>query len=253
MDMTAILGSFLGLAAIVIGQWLSGGSLGQIFHFTALFIVLGGTSGAVLLAFPWREIVRALGAVPSIYSAEESGARFKPLVAEIVGAAQVARKEGILAIEGMRTGVKDALLKRVLRFVGEGYEPGTIREILDAEISSAVAREEVAARVFEAAGSYAPTLGVIGAVLSMLQALANLSDPSRIGAGIVSAFVATIYGIGLANLVFLPWASRLRSRSRARLAPLELVRIGVLGLLEGQTPIAIQEKLEIHVRESSAT
>lgn len=247
MDFTAIIGSILGIGAIVIGQWLSGGTLGQIIQFTALFVVLGGTAGAILLAFPWSEVRRAVGRIPSVYRNE--GLELKPLLAEIVAISQTARKEGLLAIEPARATLKDPLLKRIMMYVVEGYEPSTVREIMDAELALATEREESAARVFEAAGSFAPTIGVIAAVLSLIQALARLNDPSTIGAGIAQAFVATIYGIGLANLVFLPWASRLRAKSQGRLLSQGLVRLGVMGLLEGLNPNAIQEKLEVYARD----
>lgn len=239
------LGTFLGVFALIGGQWLEGGSLGQILQGTAALIVCAGTAGATLLAFPWSDVKRAFSRIPGIYS--EDSVRLEGLIEEIVRAATAIRRDGLVAAEQVRASVKDPLLKRGIKYVMEGFDAEAVREILEAEIDRALQDEERAARVFESAGGYAPTVGILGAVLGLIHVMTQLNEPSKIGEGIATAFVATVYGVALANLVLLPWGAKLRSQSEDRVAHLELVKLGILGVQEGLNPVFLGERLRAHL------
>jgi chemotaxis protein MotA len=225
---------------------LEGGSIAQITQLTAGLIVFGGTLGAMFLSFPIAEIRRAFGLLPRVYFDSPIDAR--PLIDEIVEAATIARKEGVLALEGQKSRLSDPMLRRGLQFVVDGFEPATVREILEAEIDQSRGEEDAAARVFEAAGAYAPTVGILGAVLGLIHVMSMLSDPSKIGEGIAVAFVATVYGVAAANLLLIPWGTKLRRRAAHRASLRELVMVGILGIQEGLNPTFLREKLEVYGR-----
>lgn len=248
MDIATLLGTLLGIGALVGGQLLEGGHIGQILQGTAALIVLGGTLGATLVAFPTADVLRAFRQLPSAYS--EVNIDVRPLIEEIIRVAQVARKEGLLAIEPIRATIRNPLFKRSIKYVVDGFEPATVREIIEAEITMKLEDEENAARVFEGAGGYAPTIGILGAVLGLIHVMSMLNDPSRIGEGIAVAFVATVYGVGLANLLLLPWASKLKRKAALRLLEREVVKLGVVGIQEGANPNFLQERLLVYVEES---
>jgi chemotaxis protein MotA len=243
LDLASLIGSLLGLGAILGGQLLEGGRVGQILQPTAALIVVGGTLGAMFLAYTPLDIRRAFALVPLIYrdGDEDPG----PVIEEIVRIATVARKEGVLAVEGSRESIRDPLFKRAIKYVIDGFEPATVREIIDAEISRSFEAEENAAKVFEGAGGFAPTIGIIGAVLGLIHVMSMLNDPSKIGEGIAVAFVATVYGVGLANLVLIPWGTKLKRKAHARMMAKEVIKLGVIGIQEGMNPHFLQEKLQV--------
>lgn len=247
MNLAAIVGSLLGIGAILCGQWLEGGHLGQITQFTAALIVGGGTAAAVLVAHPWHEIQRALGQLSSIYFGESE--ELEPLIEEIVKVAAVARKEGMLALEPQRESIQNPQFRRAIKYVIDGFESQTVQEMLKTELDLSLERDERAAKVFESAGGYAPTIGILGAVLGLIHVMTMLNDPSKIGEGIAVAFVATLYGVALANLVLLPWGARLKRHAQERTLHLELVQVGIAGIQEGLNPHFLQEKLEIFLAE----
>jgi chemotaxis protein MotA len=241
------LGSVLGVAVLFGGALLEGLGPGDIMVGTAGFIVLGGTLAATLLSHPGEDIRRALSQLPLVYRKLELDLR--PLIGEIVRVAGTARKEGLLAVEGQRQSIEDPLFKRTVKFVIDGFDIASVREILDNEIAVSTEEDEAAARVWEGAGSYAPTLGILGAVLGLVHVMKALDDPSQIGSGIAVAFIATVYGIALANLVFLPWGQKLKRKNAQRLLAMEVVKLGVIGIQEGINPHFIKEKLEVFVQE----
>ncbi len=241
-DRGALIGTVLAVLAVVAGQWLEGGTVGQLFQPVALWIVLGGTVGAVLLSFPREELRLAMRQLPLVYRRENEGLR-KPIT-EILRVANLVRREGLLALETQKSSITNPMLRRGVQFVLDGFDPEAVREALEVEVDSARESEETGARVFEAAGAYAPTIGILGAVLGLIQVLSKLEDPSKIGLGIAVAFVATVYGVAFANLVFLPWSSRLRRLAEERFRFRELTLHGVLGIQEGMNPQFLAEKLE---------
>ncbi|MBU6376595.1 MAG: flagellar motor protein [Bdellovibrionales bacterium] len=247
IDLIALFGTLIGISAILGGQWLEGGHIGQIAQLAAAVIVLGGTVGAVLVSFPGKEIALALKMLPQVYRTRFDDP--SALIGDIVRIATVARKEGVLAIEMQMESVRDPMFRRCLQYVIDGFEPATVREILEFEIDASRQREESAARVFEAAGGYAPTIGILGAVLGLIHVMSMLNEPSKIGDGIAVAFVATVYGVALANLVFLPWGSKLKRLADENARIKELVVHGVLGIQEGLNPNFLGEKLKAFLQD----
>jgi chemotaxis protein MotA len=247
MDLASVLGTLLGLFAIFGGALIEGLRLGDVMAGTAALIVFGGTAAATFLSFPMADIRRALGGLPVIYG--KSDVDLRPLIAEIVEVAGVVRKEGLLAVEGQRESIQDPLFKRSVKYVIDGFDANTVRDILENEITVAAEQHDATARVWEGAGGYAPTAGILGAVLGLIHVMQSLDNPAKIGGGIAVAFVATVYGLSLSNLVLLPWGAKLRRKFAQKLLALEVVKVGVVGLQEGLSPHFIQEKLEVFVDE----
>ncbi|OFZ22221.1 MAG: flagellar motor protein MotA [Bdellovibrionales bacterium GWB1_55_8] len=247
MDLASIFGIILGFAAIIGGQILEGGHIGQIMQGTAALIVFGGTFGAMLVSFPMQDIKRAIKLIPAVFKNVNMDVR--PTIDEIIRIATIARKEGVLAVEGQRESIQDPLFKKSIKYVIDGFEPNTVKEIIDTEIFIAFEEEENAGKVWEGAGGYAPTIGIIGAVLGLIHVMSMLSDPSKIGDGIAVAFVATVYGVGIANLVMIPMGTKLKRKAAQRMMTKEVVKLGVVGIQEGLNPHFLQEKLEVFVEE----
>jgi chemotaxis protein MotA len=247
LDLASVIGTILGLAAVVGGQVLEGGHIGGIMQGTAALIVFGGTIGAMLVSYPVQDITRAVKMIPSIYRNVDLDVR--PLIDEIVRIATIARKEGVLAVEGQRESIANPLFKRTIKFVIDGFEPNTVKEIIDTEIDKAFEEEENAGKVFEGAGGYAPTIGIIGAVLGLIHVMGQLQNPDQIGPGIAVAFVATVYGVGLANLILIPWGTKLKRKAQQRMLTKEVVKLGVIGIQEGLNPHFLREKLQVYVDE----
>jgi chemotaxis protein MotA len=248
MDITSVLGSILGIASIIGGQLLEGGHLSQITQGTAALIVVGGTLGAMFLAFTTPDVKKAFAMIPMIYQNIDLDVR--PTIEEIIRIATIARKEGVLAVEGQRDSIKNELFKKSIKFVIDGFEPNTVKEIIDTEIYLAFEEEENAGKVFEGAGGFAPTIGIIGAVLGLIHVMSMLNEPSKIGEGIAVAFVATVYGVALANLILIPWGMKLKRKAAQRMLAKEVVKLGVVGIQEGLNPHFLQEKLEVYVEEA---
>jgi chemotaxis protein MotA len=247
MDIASLVGSILGIGAILVGQVLEGGHISQIVQPTAALIVFGGTAGAMLVSFPVQDIKKAFSLIPLVYQNVNMDVR--PVIDEIVRIATIARKEGVLAVEGQRDSIKDPLFKKTIKYVVDGFEPNTVTNIIDTEIAIALEEEENAGKVFEGAGGFAPTIGIIGAVLGLIHVMSQLDDPSKIGTGIAVAFVATVYGVGIANLVLIPWGTKIKRKAQQRAFAKEVVKEGVIGIQEGLNPHFLQEKLEVYVEE----
>lgn len=247
MDLTTLLGLVVGIASVVGGQVLEGGHVGQILQGTAALIVFGGTAGAMFVSYPIQDIKKAFSMIGVIFKNVDTDVR--PIIDEIVKIATIARKEGVLAIEGQRDSIQNPLFKKTIKFVVDGFEPNTVKEIIDTEIGLALEEEEAAGKVFEGAGGYSPTIGIIGAVLGLIHVMSQLDDPSKIGEGIAVAFVATVYGVGAANLILIPWGTKLKRKAQLRAMAKEVVKLGVVGIQEGLNPHFLQEKLEVYVEE----
>ncbi|MBC7690915.1 MAG: flagellar motor protein [Methylotenera sp.] len=246
IDLASILGLVIGVAAVLGGQLLEGGTLGQILQGTAALIVLGGTLGAVLVSFPMEEVMHAFRSIPSVFRQEM--VQCDTLVSEIGEIATVARKEGLLAVDSQISKVSDPLLKKCLKHVVDGFDANAIREIIDAEIELGYEKDVQAAKVFEAAGGYAPTIGIIGAVLGLIHVMTLLNEPAKIGEGIAVAFVATVYGVALSNLILIPIGTKLKRRAQQNTVSREVIKQGVIGIQEGINPFFLQEKLSVFLR-----
>ncbi|RLA89693.1 MAG: flagellar motor protein [Deltaproteobacteria bacterium] len=241
MDKTTIIGLLLVALVVVGGQYLEGGSLAMIFQVTAAVIVLGGTLGAVCLSFPPAHLLVACRSLSQIFFEPKDEAN--PLIAQITEFAYRSRREGILSLERELDNLPDDFFRRTLQLVVDGLEPETIRDIMEIELRQLRDSGSVSARVFESAGGYAPTMGILGAVFGLIQVMNYLTEPSKLGPGIAVAFVATVYGVGSANLLFLPIAHKLQLRHQRRLLYKELVLEGVLGVSAGIHPRLIEERL----------
>ena len=241
LDGAIFIGALVGIGLVLGGHGLEGGRLQSLLQGAAGVIVFGGTLGAVLVSFPLRDLRHAVRSLR--FLVVDDAPAPDGVVAMIGRFAIRARKEGLLALEDDAERLNDPFLKRALSLAIDGTNSTTLRAMLEDEISSREEADEMPARVFEAAGGYAPTVGILGAVLGLIHVMENLADPSNLGSGIAVAFVATVYGVGSANLIFLPVASRFRARSARNAKRREAVLEGVMAIQEGLNPRLIDQKL----------
>ena len=249
MDIFAVVGMFLGIGFILTGQAMEGGTIGQLLQITAAFIVLGGTTGAVVLSFPPKVLKSAFMILKDVFMPPKSD--FEALITEIGGFATKARKEGIIALEKEANNASDALLTLGLGAVADGTDPTLVREMMENQIEQLENYVHNAAKVFESFGGYSPTLGIIGAVLGLIQVMQNLSDPSKLGAGIAVAFVATIYGLFAANLVMIPLGTRIKFIYQNVFLYKNMILEGVLSIQAGESPVLIERKLRSFILEEA--
>lgn len=245
MDFNSVIGVVIALIAVFGGQVLEGGHPGSLLQLTAFTVVLGGTLGAVLLQSPVRQFVLGMKMsrwvfVPPLLDAPA-------LVEHIAAWSATARKEGLLALDPHIEGIDDPFVKKGLQLVVDGTEPLELKRVLEVEIETFDDLHRQGARVWEAAGGYAPTIGILGAVMGLIQVMENLADPAHLGAGIAVAFVATIYGVGLANLAFLPIANKLKSLIARQVLMREMLVDGLVGIANGENPRLISGRLKGYV------
>ena len=242
IDLTSVGGIVIGVGFVLAGQLLEGGALRSVLQLTAAVIVFGGTLGSVLISFSFDEVHFAIKRLKTVFVNDEPAP--ERLVRSIVTLATKARQHGIIVLENEAEKLADPFLKKGLMLAVDGNNSQDVRELLEVEDAVIAYRDATAIQVYESAGGYAPTLGILGAVLGLIQVMEHLSDPSRLGAGIAVAFVATVYGVGSANLIFLPIAAKLRARSRRAARHRELMMEGIMGIQGGLSPRFIQAKLE---------
>ena len=245
MDIANIGGIALALIGILAGMMLEGGSISQITQPTAFMIVVGGTIGAVMLQFPLNIFLAALKAAAKVFL--HKGSNGEATLAQIVAFANKARKSGIVSLDADLPMVSDPFLKQALMLAIDGTEPSEVRKIMQLELDNKSEIEEKIPGVFEAAGGYSPTVGIIGAVLGLIQVMKNLTNIAEVGRGIAVAFVATIYGVAFANLIFLPAAGKLKFRHREEQMIKEMMLEGVISILEGMNPRMIETKLRTYL------
>ncbi len=241
MDRLSLAGFLLGIGGILFGQFLEGGSLTSLVNVPAAFIVLGGTCGAVLLQSPLSVLLHASRNLSWIFWPPPGPER--SLVEMLLRWSTVARKEGLLGLESITDTERDPFLKKGLQLLVDGAEPVVVRTVLEIEVDAREERDLRAAKVFESMGGYSPTIGIIGAVMGLIHVMSNLAEPSTLGPGIATAFVATIYGVGCANLLFLPIANKLKTVIYAQTAMRQMVVEGLMGIAEGSNPRMIEIKL----------
>ncbi|MCD5361548.1 flagellar motor protein [Chromobacterium aquaticum] len=242
MDKISIVAILMGLTAILAGQALEGGNIGSLIQLTAFMIVIGGTVSAVMLQSTPKQFVAGVRMLKWIF--QPPALDHDKMIREIINWSQTARKGGLLALEGYINLQKDPFIKKALQMLVDGAEPDTLRSVMDVEISMFEHARKQAARIWESAGGYAPTMGILGAVLGLIHVMENLSDPSKLGAGIAVAFVATVYGVGSANLLFLPIASKLKHLVASEVALKELVVEGLVSIANGENPRIIESRLK---------
>jgi chemotaxis protein MotA len=241
MDIASIGGIVLAIVGILAGMMIEGGSIGQITQPTAALIVVGGTMGAVMLQFPLKTFLAALKQAMKIFIS--GGADGEEILKQLVQFANKARKSGIVSLDQDLGSVKDPFLKQALMLAIDGTEPNEVRKIMQMELENKSEMEEKIPEVFEAAGGYSPTVGIIGAVLGLIQVMQHLDNINEVGRGIAVAFVATIYGVALANLICLPAAGKLKIRHREEQMVKEMMLEGVISILEGMNPRMMETKL----------
>lgn len=245
MDRTSVAGLLIGLLAIVGGQILEGGHIGSLSQPTAFLIVVGGTLGAVMLQSPYATFVRGIRMAKWTWSPPV--VNHQQLIQQITGWSQVSRREGLLALDAIVGELQDEFTRKGLQLVVDGAEPERLREVLEVEIGTFEQEMKLSARVWEAAGGYSPTIGILGAVMGLIHVMENLSDPSKLGAGIAVAFVATIYGVGLANLVYLPIANKLKTHVNRLIVQREMIVDGLVGIANGDNPRIIESRLRGYI------
>jgi chemotaxis protein MotA len=243
-DVATLLGIALALAGIIGGLILEKGSIQDVLQGTAAMIVLGGTIGAVLVTTPMPIFMRSLRNLRGVFF-ERAVSRAEMLEMLIQFAAK-ARKNGIVALESEASSVTDPFFRKALGLAADGTDLQVLRRMMETDIHLAEQSAEAEAKVWEAAGGYAPTVGIIGAVMGLIQVMKHLEDIKEVGHGIAVAFVATVYGVGVANIFFLPAANKLRARMRAESVLKDLILEGVLGIVEGLNPTLIRLKLDAY-------
>lgn len=241
LDKASFGGIILAIGGLLAGLLLEGGNLGQILQPTAAMIVFGGTLGAVLLQFPMATILHAFRQLGSVFvnpRRDQQGA-----IRQLVQYAQKARREGIVSLDAELPEIEDSFLKRSLMLAVDGTEPHELRKMMELELDNQAEYEEQVPQVFESAGGFAPTVGILGAVLGLIQVMQHLDKIDEVGKGIAVAFVATIYGVGSANLLYLPIAGKMKHRIREEQIMREMTLEGVASILEGMNPRMLETKL----------
>ena len=249
MDKGSIGGVFLAVAGIIAGLLIEGGNLGQILQPTAALIVFGGTLGAVLLQFPLPTVVAAFGRLAHVFVAPKK--HNDQLVGQLVAYANKARRNGVVSLDNDLGAIKDPFLKQTLMLAVDGTEPADLRKIMRVRLDSITDNEERLPAVFESAGGFSPTIGILGAVLGLIQVMQHLDNINEVGRGIAVAFVATIYGVGIANLFFLPFAGKMRLRIHDENQRREMMLEGVVSILEGMNPRMLEIKLSGFVKDNA--
>lgn len=241
MDILSLIGIILAFAALLGGNLLEGGTMASLFNAPAGLIVVGGTLAATILQTSWPLLQRAVS--------QSRWVLFPPFVGMEDGMGKVidwsvkARKQGLLGLEAVAEKEREPFARKGLQLLVDGAETETIRSVMEVDLESREQRDLEAAQVFEAMGGYSPTIGIIGAVMGLIQVMTNLEDPASLGSGIATAFVATIYGVALANLLFFPVANKLREIIRRRSRYEDMMIDGIVAIADGENPRSIELRL----------
>jgi len=242
VDILTILGVVIGFGAILGGNFMEGGHIDALLNGPAALIVIGGTFGAALLQSPARIYLGSLKLL--IWVLFPPDLKVKRNIDKIIEWSEIARREGLLGLEQIVDDEKDAFAKKGLHLLIDGGEPEVIRDVLLLELEAVEGRQLQSAKVYEAMGGYSPTIGIIGAVMGLIHVMQNLADPSKLGSGIATAFVATIYGVGLANLIFIPISAKLKILILANSQLKEMMIEGIAAIAEGENPRNVEIKLQ---------
>lgn len=245
MDKLSFLGLLIGISGILGGQWIEGGAISILFQGAAFLIVCGGTLGAVMLQCPFNVFLAGIKMGSWAFLTPQLSP--EKLVSQIAAWSNLARKDGILALEPQIAGSRDPYIKKGLQLLVDGNSAEKIREVLDVDNNTYEQFRYQSARVWESAAGYSPTIGILGAVLGLVQIMQNLSEPSRLGAGIAVAFISTIYGVGLANLVFLPISGKLKVLVSHHMVMREILVDGLVAIASGDNPRLIENKLRGYI------
>ena len=245
MDLSTIIGIILGIGGLLAGFVLEKGDPLALIAGPAALIVFGGTSGAVIASFPLADLKH----ITQWFKIAFTNQSFGTLEAyeTLVRFAEKARREGLLSLEQELESVTDRFTRQGMQLVIDGTDPEITREILESNISVLENRHKMGIHVFEAAGGYSPTMGIVGTVMGLIHVLGNLSDPSALSGAIAGAFIATLYGVGAANLLWLPIGTKLKSKDHAEVAAMEMILDGIISIQAGENPAILKEKLKTHL------
>lgn len=245
-DVSGTLGLALAIAAVLVAQRLEGGQIRSLLQPTAAIIVFGGTLAALLVSFPTATLRRTISAVRATFLMPPPTVR--TLVTELADLALQSKKRGLMSLENAAAATRDRFLGRALALAIDGVPPDVVRRTMDTESHALEEFDDEVAHVLESAAGYAPTLGILGAVIGLIHVMENIAAPSRLGAGIAVAFVATVYGVGSANLLFLPLAGRIRHHTRLAALRRDLTIEGIVSMQQGVHPRQLEEQLEVYIR-----
>lgn len=241
MDITTFLGPVVAVGMVILGMLLEGGEIKSLVQATALIIVGGGTVGAILASFPLEHTIQAIKALKIVVSPPKND--HEKVIAELTELCQFARKNGIMALEGKAKAHPDPFTRKGLTLVVDGIDPAMLLSILETELETFEEHAKIPIPVMEGGGAYAPTIGIIGAVLGLIHVMSNLDDPSKLGGGIATAFVATIYGLTIANVIALPIASKYKIRVHEMVHEKNMIMQGIVALQNGENPHFLSQRL----------
>ncbi len=241
MDKASIGGVIVAIAGIIAGLLIEGGNLGQVLQPTAALIVFGGTLGAIMLQFPLSTVAGAFRGMLHVFVDPDK--QHDQLIRMLLNFANKARRSGVVSLDADLESIQDPFLKQTIMLAVDGTEPTELRRIMQVSLDSSTENEERLPAVFESAGGFSPTIGILGAVLGLIQVMQHLDNLAEVGRGIAVAFVATIYGVGVANLFLLPMAGKMRLRIREGYLQREMMLEGVISILEGINPRMLEVKL----------
>jgi chemotaxis protein MotA len=245
MDRISIIGTILGFLVIIVGTVLKGSTVGALWNAAAFVIVFAGTLAALLVQTQGKVLKRALKMMSMVYRPPLH--RPDDLISRIVGWSEISRRQGLLGLEPQIESELDPFVSKGLQLLVDGGEPEAIRSVLEVDLETREAIDLAGAKVYEMAGIYSPTLGIIGAVMGLMAVMQNLADPSKLGHGIAAAFVATIYGVALANLFMLPMAARLKGLISKQTQMREILIEGLVSIAQGDNPRQIEARLQGYV------
>ncbi|MDY8022716.1 flagellar motor protein [Paenibacillus polymyxa] len=246
MDITIVLGIIAGIIALIGGFLWEGGEFTGLLQGTSALIVFGGTFAAVVISYPASKLKTIPTALRMAFSREDNPT--KQYIEDLVSMAATSRRSGVLALERISSEHPNAFLREGLQLVIDGTEQEQIKQILELELDAIEHKHEGYAKIFESAGGYAPTMGIIGTVMGLIHVLGSLTEPTALGPSIAVAFIATLYGVASANLIFLPIASKIRAASESEIITMDLLLQGILAIQNGENPKLVRKKLEFFIR-----
>lgn len=246
MDIATLIGLIAGAVAIIGGFLWEGGQITGLFQMTAALIVFGGTFAAIMVSYPIERIRTIPAALRMAFG--KSTKENSEWIEDIVGMSLLARREGVLALEQKVMEHPNDFLRNGIQMVVDGTDQPVIQQIMELEIDAKEQKYDNYAKIFESAGAYAPTMGIIGTVMGLVQVLGSLTDPTELGPSIAVAFIATLYGVASANLIFLPIASKIRAKSEEETTAMDMLLEGVLSVQNGENALLVRKKLEAYVQ-----
>jgi len=241
MDLATLIGLIVGWGALLVAVILEGGELHGLMNLSAFVLVMGGTLGATMISFPLAKMLRMAPVMKNAFFAKAENPA--DVVRQLVDFARKARREGILALEEEARQLDNRVLKTGIQLIVDGTPEEVVRTILETEVLAMQERHKEGANVFNTMGGYAPTMGVIGTVMGLVHMLSNLSEPEKMGPMIAAAFIATLYGVSIANLVFLPVGQKLKARTTEEVATYEMMVEGILSIQAGDNPRIVEAKM----------